>query len=91
MKQYIAIGGLSAAFIFFAYWAGGRVGLASARAECAERVAVLESARNAMVVNYNNERARNAAEQKRKINEEIFTTGAGDIRARLRAKYTIAD
>jgi hypothetical protein len=91
MKQYLILIAALAAFIFAAYWAGTRIGYADARTECAERIAAADAERNAAVINANNARAAKLAEQKRKINEEVYNTGIADIRDRLRAKYTIAD
>jgi len=95
MKTYLIIGGLWAAFLVAsatgAYFAGRSIGRSGAQAVCAEQIAANEAARTAATIAANNAAAAKIIEQKRKINNETFTTSAADIRGILRAKYTIAD
>lgn len=80
VKIYILLTAALAAFVFSAFWAGGRIAASTCRAEFAAGSAAAAA----------------AAQQKQnlikgKINAEVLNTGAADIRGRLRAKYTIAD
>jgi hypothetical protein len=91
MKIYLFAAAGIAAAVFFAYLAGAAKGGADARADCARRIAETDALKTAAVIDANARRAMHAAEQKRKINEETYSTAASAIRVRLREKYTISD
>ncbi|MCL2537931.1 MAG: hypothetical protein FWE52_00395 [Alphaproteobacteria bacterium] len=91
MTKYLLIAAGMAAFIFGAYWAGGRIAAERVRAECAERIAANDVQNMVAVAAINAARIAAAEQTKRKIDAEIFNTATADIRGRLRAGYTIAD
>lgn len=77
-KFYIAA--IFAAFIFCAYLAGGRI----ADARCRAEIAINQNRTTVAAVD-------KIIETKGRVNAETYNAGVGDIRGRLRAKYTIAD
>lgn len=80
MKQYIITAAIFAAFIFGAYWAGGRIADARCHAEIAETAtADATDAHNQII------------KQMGIINEKTLTAGTDAIRRVLRDKYTIAE
>ncbi|MDR2413242.1 MAG: hypothetical protein LBD50_03470 [Rickettsiales bacterium] len=80
MKSYLILAAVLAAFVFGAYWAGGRIAAEHCKADAAARQqAGLAGLQNEIITT------------KEKINAETNNAAAAAVRSRLREMYTIGD